>query len=84
MHCFVYASRQRAETYVWLAARDRFELLPDTLRRQVGELRQILQVDLDPGRRLPRADAATVLAALREQGWYLQLPPADPLRTVPG
>lgn len=78
MHCFVYASRKRAEMYVWLAERDRFDLLPDSLQRQVGDLRPVLDVHLDPQRRLPRADAATVLAALREQGWYLQLPPADP------
>lgn len=78
MHCFVYASRKRAETYVWLAERGNFDLLPAPLHQQVGELREVLDLHLEPERRLPRADAATVLAALREQGWYLQLPPPDP------
>lgn len=77
MQSFVYASRRREGTYVWLRERDQFDLLPTPLAEQVGELRFVLEVDLTVERQLPREDAATVLAHLGEQGWHLQLPPSD-------
>lgn len=77
MQCFVYASSRRDGTYVWLRERDQFDLLPDTLVGQVGELRFVLEVDLAADRALPREDAAIVLAHLDQQGWHLQLPPSE-------
>ncbi len=77
MQCFVYASRQRMETYVWLRQRDAFDTLPARLRNTLGELRFVLEVDLDASRRLPHEDVATVMAHLRGKGWHLQLPPAN-------
>ncbi len=29
MHCFVYASQRKPDTYVWLTRRDGFDLLPE-------------------------------------------------------
>lgn len=77
MHAFVYASHRRPDAYLWLRQRDAFDDLPDALREQLGDLRFVLELDLDAERTLPNADAAAVLAKLTEQGWYLQLPPAD-------
>lgn len=76
MPCFVYTSRRQTGTYLWLHERDRFDALPAALADKLGELRFVLEVDLEPGRKLPREDAATILAHLRDQGWHLQLPPA--------
>lgn len=76
MQCFVYASPRRADTYVWLRERDQFDVLPAELAGQLGELRFVLEVDLQPDRQLPREDAASVLAHLADHGWHLQLPPA--------
>lgn len=78
--CFVYASRKKPDTYVWLARRDGFDALPEPLRTMTGELRFVMELPLDEGRRLPHQDTATVLANLRSQGWHLQLPPG----TLPG
>ena len=77
MQSFVYASKRRDGTYVWLRERGQFDLLPAALAEQVGELRFVLEVDLTGDRQLPREDAATVLAHLYDQGWHLQLPPSD-------
>lgn len=76
MQCFVYASRRRMETYVWLRRRDAFDVLPAGLLDTLGELRFVLEVDLDATRRLPHEDVATVMMHLHEKGWHLQLPPA--------
>ncbi|MHC1480890.1 YcgL domain-containing protein [Frateuria aurantia] len=75
MHCFVYASARKPETYVWLDAPERATALPEQLTELLGTLRLVLEVDLDSGRKLPREDAATVLQNLQQQGWHLQMPP---------
>lgn len=77
MRCHVYKSRTRPDTYVYLAAKDGFDALPDALRQRLGVLEPALEFDLMPGRRLARVEAATVIAALETQGFYLQLPPGQ-------
>lgn len=79
MQCFVYASRRKADTYVWLARRDGFDALPAALHDMLGELRFALEVALDTDRRLPREDPRVVIEHLRERGWHLQLPPDSTL-----
>ena len=54
MHAFVYKSLKKADTYVYLAARDDFARLPGPLRSQLGALDFVLDVDLAPGRTLAR------------------------------
>lgn len=82
MHAFVYKSLKRADTYVYLAARDDFARLPDALRLQLGELRFVLDLILDPQRRLAREDPQAVMANLASRGFHLQFPPSlagDPM-----
>ncbi len=79
MHCYVYASLRKVDSYLWLARRDAFDLLPADLVSLLGQMRLALEVDLDEDRRLPREDPRQVLANLRDRGWHLQLPPKDNL-----
>ncbi|MGN7727285.1 YcgL domain-containing protein [Luteimonas sp. 22616] len=82
MHAYVYKSLRKADTYVYLAARDDFERLPGELRAQLGALEFVLDVALTPERRLAREDAATVRENLVVRGFHLQLPPkldVDPM-----
>ena len=79
MQCFVYASPRKPGSYVWLAARDAFEVLPEPLALLLGDLRFVMEVQLDPSRRLPLEDTDAVLRNLRAVGWHLQLPPAEVL-----
>jgi len=79
MHCFVYASQRKSETYLWLERRDNFEVLPESLALLLGDLRFVLEVELHPDRRLPYEDAEVVVQHLRTQGWHLQLPPQETL-----
>ncbi|MDN5782289.1 MAG: YcgL domain-containing protein [Luteimonas sp.] len=75
MHAYVYKSLRKADTYVYLAARDDFERLPEPLREQLGPLQFVLDVALTPGRKLAREDAAAVRENLVVRGFHLQLPP---------
>ncbi|KGI76818.1 YcgL domain-containing protein [Oleiagrimonas soli] len=77
MHCHVYASRRKSETYLWLRDPALLETLPEALRQVLGELRFVLEVELDSARRLPHQDTEQVLSHLLEQGWHLQLPPGE-------
>lgn len=83
MHCYVYASQHKRDTYVWLLARDDFTVLPEALALLLGDLRFVLEVDLDERRQLPHEDSRLVRAHLREQGWHLQLPPGETLAVGP-
>lgn len=84
MQCYVYASRRRPNTYVWLAEPDGFGILPESLRSMLGELRFAMELQLVSQRRLPREDAAQVLAHLRERGWHLQLMQLPPESALTG
>ncbi|MFD0320594.1 MULTISPECIES: YcgL domain-containing protein [Lysobacter] len=76
MQAYVYKSLRKADTYVYLSARDDFERLPVPMREQLGALRFVLEVELTPQRKLARADAAQVRENLRLHGFHLQFPPA--------
>jgi len=77
MKCFVYRSTQRSDAYVFLRERDAFGLLPAELSARLGALLLVLELDLSAERTLARADPAVVRRNLADQGFHLQLPPAD-------
>ncbi|MGN6321377.1 MAG: YcgL domain-containing protein [Dyella sp.] len=79
MHCFVYASQRKADTYLWLDRKDNFDALPASLALLLGDLRFVLEVELHADRRLPHEDVKVVLEHLRARGWHLQLPPQETL-----
>jgi len=83
MHAFVYKSLKRADTYVYLAARDDFARLPEPLRTQVGSLAFVLDVDIGPERRLGRENPAVVRENLAARGFHVQFPPTieDPMHS---
>lgn len=81
MLAFVYKSLKKADTYVYLAARDDFARLPAPVRAQLGELRFVLEVALTPERTLARENPEVVRRNLAANGFHLQLPPSmqDPM-----
>ncbi len=79
MHCFVYASQRKPDTYLWLIRQDDFGVLPEPLALMLGELRFALEVELSEQRKLPHEDVLSVMEHLRTQGWHLQLPPKETL-----
>ena len=83
MHCFVYASQRKANTYLWLLKKDNFQVIPASLAMLLGDLRFVLEVELTAQRRLPQQDAEAVMNNLSTQGWHLQLPPQEMLAAAP-
>lgn len=75
--CWIYKGARRGEMYLYLAREDGFDLAPRALIERMGRMELVMEIELHPGRRLARADAAEVLRSLERDGYYLQLPPAD-------
>lgn len=80
MQAYVYKSQRKADTFVYLAARDDFARLPEPLRTQLGPLGFVLEVALTPERKLAREDVEVVRNNLAARGFHIQFPP----QVVPG
>ena len=79
MHCKVFRSDRKAETYLYLADDLVFADLPEDLREHFGEPAFVMRLKLAKERKLARVDVARVIESLSEQGFYLQLPPKLPV-----
>lgn len=81
MQAFVYKSLRKDDTYVFLAARDDFQRVPEPIRARLGALQFVFDLALTPERRLARGDTAVVRENLAARGFHLQLPPTqhDPM-----
>lgn len=77
--CRIYRSERKAETYLYLAERLDFEDLPAELQSRFGTPTLVMRLDVGPGTKLARVDAARVASALESEGFYLQLPPKLPV-----
>ena len=77
--CVVYRGDREADTYLYVERADDFSRVPGELLARLGQLEAVLELELHPERVLARADAAAVMRALREHGFYLQMPPRDEL-----
>ena len=78
MLAYVYKSLKKADTYIYLCARDDFARLPEPLRLQMGALQFVLDVALTPERRLGLEDPAVVRENLATRGFHVQFPPTMP------
>ena len=74
MQCAIYKSRKKQDTYLYVAVKDDFSTIPDTLLKLLGEPIHVMDLELDPNRKLGQEDAAEVLRNLQERGWHLQVP----------
>ncbi|MGB0714082.1 MAG: YcgL domain-containing protein [Gammaproteobacteria bacterium] len=75
--CVVYKSPRKAEMYLYLRDADDFSAVPEVLMKSFGEPERVMELALDEDRRLARANVGEVMAGLREQGFYLQMPPTS-------
>jgi len=75
MLCAVYKSIRKTQTYLFIAKRDDFSPVPDLLLTQFGppQLISLLKINLQT--KFALADAAKVITAVADNGYYLQLPP---------
>lgn len=77
MQAYVYKSRRKSDTYVYLRERDGFGLIPEPLRASLGAMDFVLELALEPDRKLAREDPAVVRVNLAARGFHLQFPPQE-------
>ncbi|MGD8105857.1 YcgL domain-containing protein [Pantoea sp. FN0302] len=75
MFCVIYRSPQRDQTYLYVEKKDDFSRVPEELLRGFGKPQLAMVLPLERTKKLANADIEKVKLALREQGYYLQLPP---------
>jgi uncharacterized protein YcgL (UPF0745 family) len=77
MQTWVYKSSRKENTYLFVDRENNFDNIPEALIGLLGELSLVIEVVLDPNRKLAQADPVEVMSQLQNQGYFLQLPPGD-------
>jgi len=75
MQCFIYKSLRKDELYLYLLKRDDFSVLPEALLQNLGKLAFVMELQLNPQRKLAREDVSKVMHSLETRGFFLQIPP---------
>jgi len=73
MFCHIYRSNRKVDTYLYLADKDDFSILPESLLSVFGDPEFSFSFELTTDKNLAKEDAAEVLENLESQGYHLQL-----------
>lgn len=74
--CEVFKSARQEGLYLYVDKRTGLREVPEGLIERFGKPVPAMTLILTVDKRLGRAKAAEVMAAIREKGFYLQMPPA--------
>ena len=74
--CEVFKSPRKEEMYLYVDKREGLARVPEALLERFGKPVSTMTLILSAEKRLGRARAGDVMAAIREKGFYLQMPPA--------
>ncbi|WP_404377285.1 YcgL domain-containing protein [Vreelandella aquamarina] len=74
--CEIFKSSRKDEMYLYVDKRRGVEPVPEVLMETFGKPIPVLTMILTEDKPLARVKAADVMAAIEEQGFYLQMPPA--------
>ena len=78
MQCVIYKGSKKPDSYLFIEREDDFSRVPESLLSMLGSLEYVMTLELHQELRLARASVSEVMCKLEEQGYYLQLPPAEP------
>jgi uncharacterized protein YcgL (UPF0745 family) len=76
MLCQVFRSKRREGLYIYVEKGKDLTELPAALMERFGPTESALLMMLSDDKKLARTDGSAVMAAVRERGYYLQLPEA--------
>ena len=71
----VFRSAREAGCYLYVDKKEGMTRVPPALLERFGKPETAMTLMLEPTRKLARAAAATILDNIRDQGFYLQMPP---------
>lgn len=73
--CSIYRSPREEEMYLYVLKSDGLKKIPPELLEIFGTPQHAMTLLLTPERSLARVDIAKVMAAIDENGYFLQMPP---------
>ena len=73
--CQVYKGGPHEEAYLFVDSKRGLNSIPDALRLKFANPIRVTRFELTPDRKMARANAPDVMRAIREKGFYLQMPP---------
>lgn len=74
--CEILKSSRKDEMYLYIDKQKGLSSVPDALMDTFGKPVPVLTMILTADKKLARVNAADVMDAIQEQGFYLQMPPA--------
>jgi uncharacterized protein YcgL (UPF0745 family) len=77
MHCSIYKGPKKIDHYLYVEQEDDFSRVPKALLEMLGALELVMTLELSQERTLAQADIHQVKAALKDQGYYFQIPPKN-------
>lgn len=75
--CSIYRSAKRDGMYLYVDKAEGLTRVPEALMNRFGQAEHAMTLLIAEDRKLARADAKKVLQDIEDNGFYLQLPPAD-------
>ena len=75
MQCFIYKSLKKDYLYLYIINKDDFSKVPDALLSNFGKMEFVMDIELSQERKLAKEDAGKIIDSLKEQGFFVQLPP---------
>ena len=71
----ILRSPKRDEMYLYIDKQEGLKRVPEALLERFGEPKSVMTLLVSEDKQLARADAKEVMRSIREQGFYLQMPP---------
>ncbi len=75
MHCAIYKGPKKIDHYLYVERENDFSRVPEALLEMLGTLEFVMALELSPERTLAQVDIHLVKTALKDQGYYFQMPP---------
>lgn len=80
MTAFIYSSSRKNGFYVYLAEKDVFNAIPESIKTALGTLTFVMTLELSPNQKLASENPVQVMQNLSANGFHLQI--SDPVRTT--
>lgn len=78
MLSYIYRSGKKADCYLYLDKPIAGFELPVPVKKVVGDLSLVMELTIQEETKLVLSDPKVVLATMREQGFYIQMPSKEP------
>ena len=82
MNCYIYRCSAKDDMYIYLKDQDEFSVVPEQIKKSLGNIEYVMEIEITPERKLAKENPQTVLKNLDEHGFHLQLPSEKSIEEV--